>query len=119
MGVNTLAFRLPQNGRFYMIDADCAGFVKGKIPFDANKLWVDLLSKSATPFFVSAPAGAFSEEELAFMKERYKLASEQKNRIKPLDWKYNATPELWQIDGVTCEYDWFVGGKEGIPFDKN
>ena len=119
MGVNTLAFRLVQNGRFYMTDADCAGFVKGMIPFEANKIWVDLIAKSATPFFISAPSGSFEGEELAFIKECYRLGSEQKNRMKPLDWKYNAIPELWEIDGEVCEYDWFLGGKEGIAFDKN
>ena len=59
------------------------------------------------------------DEKLAFIKECYRLGSEQKNRMKPLDWKYNAIPELWEIDGEVCEYDWFLGGKEGIAFDKN
>lgn len=119
IGVNTLAFRLSQNGRFYMIDADCAGFIKGYIPFEANKLWVDLLANSGSPFFISAPAGSFDGEQLAFMKASYKLASEQKQHLKPLDWKYNATPCLWEIDGELREYDWFLGGKMRIPFDRS
>ena len=33
MGVNTLAFRLPQHNAFYHIDADCVG-IFGMIPWD-------------------------------------------------------------------------------------
>jgi len=107
MGVNTLAFRLPQNGKFFMADADCAGFIKGKIPFSLNKEWVTLLAKSGTPLFISAPNGAFSEEEFAYMKEMYKIASEQKNVAVPLDWQYNATPAKWSIDGEEVSFQWF------------
>ena len=107
MGVNTLAFRLPQNGKFYMADADCAGFIKGKIPFALNKEWVTLLAKSGTPLFISAPNDAFTDEEFAYMKEMYKIASEQKNIAIPLDWQYNATPAKWSIDGEENNFVWF------------
>ena len=107
MGVNTLAFRLPQNGKFYMVDADCAGFIKGRIPFALNKEWVTLLAKSGTPLFISAPDGTFNEEEFAYMKEMYKIASEQKNVAIPLDWMYNATPAKWSIDGEETNFTWF------------
>ena len=33
MGVNTLAFRLPQHNTFYHIDADCVG-IFGMIPWE-------------------------------------------------------------------------------------
>ena len=107
MGVNTLAFRLPQNGKFYMVDADCAGFIKGRIPFALNKEWVTLLAKSGTPLFISAPDGTFNEEEFAYMQEMYKIASEQKNVAIPLDWMYNATPAKWSIDGEETNFTWF------------
>lgn len=107
MGVNTLAFRLCQNNAFYMVDADCAGFIKGKIPFSLNKQWVELLAKSGTPLFISAPNGAFNADETAFMKEMYKIASKQENVAIPLDFTYNATPEKWSIDGKLVEFNWF------------
>jgi len=107
MGVNTLAFRLCQNNAFYMVDADCAGFIKGNIPFSRNKKWVELLAKSGTPLFISAPNGVFDEEELAFMKKMYKIASLQENVAIPVDFTYNMTPALWTIDGVSYDFDWF------------
>lgn len=106
-GINTLAFRLCQNNAFYVVDADCAGFKDGNIPFGLNKKWVELLAKSGTPMFVSAPAGAFNDEEKAFLKEMYKIASLQKNVTAPVDYLYNATPALWSIDGEICEFDWW------------
>lgn len=107
MGVNTLAFRLCQNKAFYMVDADCAGFITGQIPFSLNKQWVELLAKSGTPLFISAPNGAFNEEEMAFMKEMYQFAAKQENVAIPLDFTYNATPETWSIDGETVNFNWF------------
>lgn len=114
MGVNALAFRLPQNGRFYTVDADCAGFKKGMIPFTLNKEWVTLLAKSGTPLFISAPNGAFTDEEFAYMKEMYKFASKQRNVAIPLDWQYNATPAKWSIDGEEASFVWF--GETGASF---
>ncbi len=107
MGVNTLAFRLCQNGAFYMVDADCAGFIKGMIPFSLNKQWTELLAKSGTPLFISAPNGAFEDDEFAFMRDMYRYAEKQNNVAIPLDWKYNATPTLWSIDGETKEFTWW------------
>ncbi len=107
MGVNTLAFRMPQNRRFYMCDADCAGFIKGRIPFSLNRQWLTLLAKSGTPLFISAPDGAFSEEEFAFVRSLYRQAAEQKNRAVPLDWRYNSSPSRWEIDGKEETFCWF------------
>ena len=77
------------------------------VPFSLNKKWVELLAKSGTPLFISAPNGAFDEKELAFMKEMYKIASLQENVAIPLDFTYNATPALWSIDGERHEFNWW------------
>ena len=79
MGVNTLAFRLPQNGKFYMVDANCAGFIKGKIPFTLNKEWVHSLPRAA-PLFISAPNGAFTDEKFAYMQEMLKAVTYLRSR---------------------------------------
>ncbi len=56
MGVNCLAFRGPQNGAFYFVDADCAGLATaGAVPWEKNSQWLDLLARSGTPLFVSWP----------------------------------------------------------------
>ncbi len=43
MGVNTLAFRGPQHGAFYVADADCVG-VTNAVPWSLTRQWLDLLA---------------------------------------------------------------------------
>lgn len=106
-GVNTLAFRMPQNNKFYACDADCAGFVEDMIPWELNKQWVDLLSKSGTPLFISCPQGLLNREQKEFLKEAFKNASIKRQNAIPLDWEYNINPSRWQIDGEEVRYDWY------------
>ena len=106
MGVNTLAFRLPQQKAFYDIDADCAGILGDNIPWELNRQWIDLLAKSGTPMFLSCPDGALSEEQEAELKKLYRIASEQKTTAEPLDWMWNSTPSQWLIGGKKVSYCW-------------
>ena len=46
MGVNTLAFRMPQHSTFYSHDADCLGLTKD-VPWALNEQWLRLLAGSA------------------------------------------------------------------------
>ena len=61
MGVNTLAFRAPQQGTFFAIDADCAAITKD-VPWQFSAQWLDLLARSGAPLFVSLAPGADSPE---------------------------------------------------------
>ena len=106
MGVNTLAFRMAQHKTFYDIDADCVGILGDNIPWELNRQWADLLSKSGTPLFISCPDGVLTAEQEKELKEYYVAASEQKNIAEPLDWLWNATPSQWLIDGKKVQYDW-------------
>lgn len=77
MGVNTLAFRLPQHGKFYEVDADCVGIDYG-ISWQYNKQWADLLAQSGTSLFVSARPGLLSDSENEELHQIMLTASEQK-----------------------------------------
>ena len=111
MGVNTLAFRLMQNGIFYMADADCVG-ITGAISWDLNKMWLDVLAKSGSPLFVSCKPGVLNESELADLKEGWKINSVQENTCRPLDWMENQYPERGLSDGEEVCYNWY--SEEGI-----
>ena len=50
-GINTLAFRMAQQDTFYQADADCVG-ITGKVAWEKNRQWLDVLAKSGTPLFV-------------------------------------------------------------------
>ncbi len=111
-GVNSLAFRLPQHNAFYAIDADCVGFLENRIPWELNSQWVDLLSKSGTPLFISCPNNLLTDEQLEYVKNAYKINETQKEIAKPLDWEYNLTPNRWLINGREVTYHWYI---DNIP----
>lgn len=105
-GVNTLAFRLAQNGSFFASDADCVGAM-GPIPWSLNRKWAGLLAKSGTPMFVSAKPGLLTGDENAELSEFFRINALQKDVCEPLDWMDNACPAEWRINGKKQSIDWF------------
>lgn len=105
MGVNTLAFRLPQNRAFYITDADCVGIIPGKIKWELNREWARILSMSGTPLFVSCANNVLSKEESSTLMEMLARASKQEDVAIPLDWEYNNQPQKWLINGEVTEFD--------------
>lgn len=106
MGVNTLAFRMMQHGAFYAVDADCVG-VTGKIPWAQVGQWLDILSKSGTPLFVSCKPDVLTDAQLAELREAYARNSVQRDTLIPLDWMENICPARWLLNGEEIHYDWF------------
>lgn len=113
MGVNTLAFRLCQNGSFYSADADCVGFIPNKIDWSLNKQWAELLAYSATPLFISCPNGGLNDEQLSFMKELYAHASEGNDELIPLDWENTSIPARYLINGKERLFNWYLDSENG------
>ena len=106
VGVNTLAFRLPQNGKFYVIDADCVGIKDSYIPWKLNKQWTKLLAYSGSPLFVSCQPNVATDEIKRDLKKYLAINSIQKDTIVPLDWQQNMVPDNWLINGEEVEFDW-------------
>lgn len=118
MGVNTLAFRLPQHGKFYEIDADCVG-IDGGISWSMNKQWADVLAKSGTPVFISVRPNILNETEKQELHEILKVASKQEHHVIPVDWEETTCPEHWQDKDhdIDCKYQWFE--ETGLKFNPN
>lgn len=118
MGVNTLAFRLPQHGKFYEIDADCVG-IDGGISWSMNKQWADVLAQSGTPLFISVRPNILDEKEKQELHEILKVASKQEHHVIPVDWEETTCPEHWQDKDhdIDCKYQWFE--KTGLKFNPN
>ena len=106
MGVNTLAFCLPQHGTFFDIDADCVG-IMGKIPWKLNSQWADLVTRSGTSLFVSAKPGVLNETEKEELHQMMLKASLQEEHKIPVDWEYTDCPELWADENEEVEYNWY------------
>lgn len=107
MGVNTLAFRMPQHGAFYAVDADCVGLTKD-IEWSKNRLWLDLLAKSGTPLFVSADPKAMGPEQKKAVREAFTAAARFSAPAEPVDWQDTMLPAVWKTAYGTVRYDWEV-----------
>lgn len=118
MGVNTLAFRLPQHGKFYEIDADCVG-IDGGILWSMNKQWADVLAQSGTPLFISVRPNILNETEKQELHEILKVASKQEHHVIPVDWEETTCPECWQDKkyNINRQYQWFE--ETGLKFNSN
>ena len=118
MGVNTLAFRLPQHDKFYEIDADCVG-IDGGISWSMNKQWADVLAQSGTPLFISVRPNILDETEKQELHEILKVASKQEHHVIPVDWEETTCPEHWQDKDhdIDCKYQWFE--ETGLKFNPN
>lgn len=107
MGVNCLAFRLPQQGAFFAVDADCAGQVASdSVPWKKNSQWLDLLAHSGTPLFTSFPHETLTVEQEQALREALSAASRPQPLAEPLDWQAQRTPAQWNLDGKRVSFDW-------------
>lgn len=114
MGVNSLAFRAPQQGAFYVADADCVGVTQA-IPWEYNRQWLDLLARSGTMTFISLDPKALGPEQERDIRAAMVLAAEPQPLGEPLDWQETLLPRRWRLGGHEVNYDWV--GPEGVsPF---
>jgi alpha-galactosidase len=105
MGVNTLAFRLPQHNKFYAVDGDCVGLTT-KISWQRNKQWLDLLAQSGAPLFISAQPEAIGEAQRAAIKTAFAQAAKVQPLGEPLDWTTNIQPKKWKLNNKVVDFDW-------------
>ena len=105
MGVNTLAFRACQHGSFYAADADvCA--ITPDLDWAMAERWLDLVSHSGTPLFVSMDERALGEPQKAALKRAFESASRPQTVARPLDWMQTTSPRHWRIGDKDVEFDW-------------
>jgi alpha-galactosidase len=94
MGVNTLAFRSPQQGVFFDVDADCLGLTKA-IPWSLNRQWLDLPPRSGTP------------EQRKALRQAFSSAAIRQPVCEPLDWLHLNEPEQWRLGSKVSHFDWY------------
>jgi alpha-galactosidase len=109
MGVNTLAFRMPQHNTFFAADADCVPVTRA-IPWNLTMQWLDLVARSGTALFVSVDPAAF-EQDADAQKPALQAALSQAAQSQPsgaaLDWMSTTIPEHWRLDGKPVRYNWY------------
>jgi len=105
MGINTLAYRMPQHGTFYSHDADCIG-VTPQVPWELNRQWLELLAASGTPLFVSASPDGVNEEQKVALRQAFATASEPIAPGEPLDWLTTTCPRSWRLQNKEGSFSW-------------
>jgi len=109
MGVNTLAFRMPQHNTFFTADADCVPLTRD-IPWNLTRQWLDLVGRSGTALFISADPSAVEKEQRPELRAALAAAARPQEPGVPLDWMDTTTPERWLLDGKEVRYDWYREG---------
>jgi alpha-galactosidase len=108
MGVNALATRLPQHGRFFVVDADCVPATPST-PWALNRQFLDLVARSGTALFLSLdPRSLHDDEVMADLHAAVRLALDGgvAGGIEPLAVVGNATPRHWRSGDEEVEYTW-------------
>lgn len=106
MGVNCLAYRLPQHGRFYAVDADCVPATT-TTPWHRNRDFLDLLARSGTPLFLSVDPAARNDEVDADIRAAVALSLDGgEPDLRPVDWLHATTPSHWRSAAASRSYDW-------------
>jgi alpha-galactosidase len=107
MGVNTLAFRLPQHGTFFACDPDCAAHTSAT-PWEFDRQFLDLVARSGTPLFISVDPRTVTPEQRAAYRAAMQtaLSGSDAGGCAPLDWLYSTTPRTWRLGDRTVTYQW-------------
>jgi alpha-galactosidase len=120
MGVNTLAFRLPQNRHFFVNDADCVPITHA-IDWTLTRSWLDVVARSGTAMIISPEPGTISAEQRAALREAFHQVAHPATFAETTDWLHNTSPEDWSFTAsnnkeITRHYSW-LGTKGGWPFE--
>lgn len=108
MGPNTLAMRAMHEGAFYRVDADCVGLAgEGLVPWEKNRQWLRLVSRSGTALFTSWKRNLLTDEIAGEIGEAWRKASAHGVLAEPLDWLETVEPRVWRFqNGGTEVFDW-------------
>ncbi len=115
MGVNALAFRMPQHKTFFHVDPDCVPLTSD-IDWVYTRQWLDVVSRSGTSLFISRGRGATGPEQIAALKDAFSLVQHSTGCAE--DWLENSTPQQWRFqsgDNVPVQYNW-SGAMGTYPF---
>ena len=104
MGLNTLAMRMPQHRIFYDCDADCAP-ITNEVDWRMSAKWLDVLSRSGTPLFVSVDPKKTGPEQKQALREAFSRAAVNTEPAEPLDWQETTAPRIWKSVYGVAEYD--------------
>jgi alpha-galactosidase len=114
MGVNTLAFRLPQHGVFFTQDPDCVP-ITAEVPWEKTKQWLNAVADSGTVLLISAQHEATGPEQQDAIRRAF-AQYVSGTSSEPLDWLTSCTPDMWRSRTGHRRYSWLeIGGASPFP----
>jgi alpha-galactosidase len=87
------------------LENDCVGITEN-VPWELNKDWLELVTRSGTPLFVSADPNAMGQAQREAAAAAFKLASREQPQAEPLDWQDNASPARWRFGDEERVFNW-------------
>jgi alpha-galactosidase len=116
MGVNTLAFRLPQHNAFFVMDPDCVP-ITDAIPWSLTRQWLDAVAASGASLVISPSPGILGADRRDAVRAAISIAASQGVKAHPRDWLDSRTPQTWQAGtGQDRSYEWLEEGG-AYPFE--
>jgi alpha-galactosidase len=112
MGINTLACRLPQNGTFFSVDADCAAHTD-QTPWELDRQFLGLVARSGTALFISVDPRTLQPEQKNDFRNAMQtaLSGGAAGGCEPLDWLHTTAPRKWRLgrEKVVCHWEEAAG----------
>ncbi|AXC12031.1 Alpha-galactosidase-like protein [Acidisarcina polymorpha] len=119
MGVNTLAFRLPQHTTFFAMDPDCIPITEA-IPWTLTERWLDAVAAAGASVVISPRAGTMGAPQKEAVRRAFAIAAKAGTGATPIDWLNSRTPEEWTqpkgAGSASARYEWLeAGGASPFP----
>ena len=106
-GVGAIAFKGIENGTLFAADPDCAGLASaGAIPWEKNRQWIDLLSRSGMPFFISWRRSLADDDVREALAVAFNRAAQTRSTAEAQDWFSTPTPVRWMTADGLRTYEW-------------
>lgn len=105
MGVNSLAYRLPQHGTFFAVDADCVPATPATA-WEKNRQFLDLVARTGTALFLSIDPRSRTAAVDADIRTAIATARAARLPAEPLDWLHTTTPAQWRFGAEEVRYAW-------------
>lgn len=117
MGVNTLAFRLPQHNTFFAMDPDCIPITEA-ISWSLTKNWLDAVAASGAALIVSPSPGILDTAKKEAVRRAFAIAAAQHSEATPANWLETRTPEEWTQpkSRENTRYEW-LETEGAYPFE--
>ncbi len=116
MGVNTLAFRLPQHRKLFSIDADCVP-ITAAVPWSLTEQWLRAVAATGSVLLVSPEPGAVGAEQKRALREAFvQVGAAASAPAEPEDWMDARTPGVWRVGGAETRYGWIDAETGASPF---